>query len=41
MGSEVILFKGAHLGLRLGNIMVEDEDQKIESSEGIALTSQV
>ena len=28
------------LGLRLGKIMVEDEDQKIESSEGIALTAQ-
>mgnify|MGYP002013145509 CR=1 FL=1 len=28
------MFKDAHLGLRLGKIMVEDEDQKIESSEG-------
>ena len=35
----MILFKGAHSGLRLGKIMVEDEDQKIESSEGDHLDS--
>ena len=39
MGSKVILLKGAHSGVRLGKIMVEDEDQKIESSEGDRLDS--